>query len=202
MLTRETDNAIIPPRGPNPQDQEPSSSPRIKESKETHESRASADPSQDLCRVDGFCKASKQASSGLPREPRRLEAGRRTGRQHSAGGCRTGELERGTESEEVGGGFLEPGPGGETQAGRQAVVTDGGVVDWWWRWLASRAGGRSRDGWGKAPWNSGAHWRWGCFVIYRLVFFILPLSPSFFFESSAAFFILNLSISKRECALC
>ena len=82
----------------------------------------------------------KKASSGLPREPRRLEDGGRKANGAAEGGSgsgstvqarrlldvRMGELERGKESEEEEG---IPGAAWRRGAGRQtAVVTDGGVV--------------------------------------------------------------------------
>jgi hypothetical protein len=77
-----------------------------------------------------------------------------------------------------------PGAWREARRRQAAAVADGGgLVGWWWWWrrcLASASEGRSRDGCGKAPWNGGAHCGWGCFVIYRLVFFILALSRPLF----------------------
>ena len=148
-----------------------------------------------------------KASSGLPREPRRLEAGgeRCAAAEGAAAQCRrrcwsAGREDGGAgEGERIrGGGDSWREPGGEAQAGSSS--------NWWWwggggvGWLrrASVAAGGGLVIAGEKHRGTGGPTGGGVvFVIYyRLVFFILPLSLPFW--KLCGILILNESIDKRE----
>lgn len=146
---------------------------------ERPENRTIADPRQDLAAL----VAKSQRKQRLTKE-RRWPGGEWRGRGRRRG-LRRGELERGTGN---------PRTAGEEEGGilggAAAVVTGGGVVV---------ALGRSRDGWGKAPWNRGPVGAGlFCNLSPCLFYFIFLSFPLTFFESSAVCILFCASMREER----